>query len=70
MAKQQYLKGTALYDKFLSGFAHYAGLNIISRNDILHISIDGHEYYIIVLTQQEIDSIMTIHTLHLFIETL
>ena len=46
MAKQQYLKGTALYDKFLSGFAHYAGLNIISRNDILHISIDGHEYYI------------------------
>ena len=34
MAKQQYLKGAALYDKFLSGFAHYAGLNIISRNDI------------------------------------
>ena len=46
MAKQQYLKGSALYDKFLSGFANYAGLNIISRNDILHISIDGHEYYI------------------------
>ena len=46
MAKQQYLKGSALYDKFLSGFADYAGLSIISRNDILHISIDGHEYYI------------------------
>lgn len=46
MAKQQYLKGSALYDKFLSGFDNYAGLNIISRNDILHISIDGHEYYI------------------------
>lgn len=46
MAKQQYLKGSALYDKFLSGFAEYGGLNIISRNDILHISIDGHEYYI------------------------
>lgn len=32
MAKQQYLKGAALYDKFLSGFAHYTGLNIISEN--------------------------------------
>ena len=38
MAKQQYLKGAALYDKFLSGFAHYVGLNIISRNDILDFS--------------------------------
>lgn len=46
MAKQQYLKGALLYDRFLSGFANYEGLNIISRTDILHISLDGHEYYI------------------------
>lgn len=46
MAKQKYLIGAVLYNKFLSGFANYAGLTIISRNDILHISIDGHEYFI------------------------
>lgn len=46
MAKQQYIKGAPLYDRFLSGFSNYEGLNIISRIDILHISLDGHEYYI------------------------
>lgn len=46
MAKQKYLIGSPLYDKFLSGFGDYAGLEILSRNDILHLRLDGHEYYI------------------------
>lgn len=46
MAKQKYLIGTALYDKFLSGFGSYSGLKIISRDDILLIEFDGHKYYI------------------------
>lgn len=46
MAKQKYLQGTALYDNFLSGFGEYNGLTIISRDDILHINLDGNEFYI------------------------
>lgn len=46
MAKQVYLTGSRLYDKFLSGFEDYEGLKIISRDDILLISVDGHKYYI------------------------
>lgn len=46
MEKPKYLSGTPLYDKFLSGFGSYNGLNIISRKDILLIELDGHKYYI------------------------
>lgn len=46
MAKQKYLSGAPLYDKFLSGFGGYEGLKIISRDDILLIELDGHKYYI------------------------
>lgn len=46
MEKHQYLKGAPLYDRFLSGFSNYEGLKILCRTDILHISLDGHEYYI------------------------
>ena len=46
MAKQKFLKGAPLYDKFLSGFGSYAGLRVISRDDILLIDLDGHQYYI------------------------
>lgn len=46
MAKQVFLKGAKLYDKFLSGFLSYSGLRVIGREDILHIDLDGHEYYI------------------------
>lgn len=46
MAKLKYLIGSPLYDKFLSGFGDYDGLEILSRNDILHLRLDGHEYYI------------------------
>lgn len=46
MAKQKFLVGKALYDKFLSGFDGYEGLNVISRDNILLIEIDGHKYYI------------------------
>lgn len=47
MAKQnKYLSGKPLYDRFLSGFNSYPGLNIISRDDILLIEVDEHKYYI------------------------
>lgn len=46
MAKQKFLKGAPLYDKFLSGFNSYSGLRVISRDDILLIDLDGHQYYI------------------------
>lgn len=46
MAKQKYLTGTPLYDKFLSGFNGYEGLKVISRKDIMLIEFDEHKYYI------------------------
>ncbi len=46
MEKPKFLKGAALYDKFLSGFGDYAGLSIIAKSDVLHLSLDDHEYYI------------------------
>ena len=47
MAKQKYISGIALYDRFLSGFGSYKGLSIIEKcSDILLIELDGHKYYI------------------------
>lgn len=47
MAKQKYISGIALYDRLLSGFGSYKGLNIIEKcSDILLIELDGHKYYI------------------------